>query len=172
MLSERAETSADIDALASLYRDRSTESRQSRYRRRYYGTPFPFFFFPRQVRRGPSQNKIRSSHIVLDAPQALRAWAMNNENSPNGETAGKAKKKKKPKGSGVLVRSHDVSTSSEGRFMHPWPWLSAVTRGFDYNHGPVYFHRGFNVGRDSTVREFTRCDKRDDTECRTLHNVT
>lgn len=49
-------------------------------------------FFSRQVRRGPLRSKMRSSHIVLDAPQALHIRAMNNEISPTRKTAGKAKK--------------------------------------------------------------------------------
>lgn len=51
------------------------------------------FFFSRQVWLGPLRSKMRSSHIVSDAPQALHTRAMNNEISPTRKTAGKAKKK-------------------------------------------------------------------------------
>lgn len=65
-----------------------------------------------QVWRGPFRSKMRSSHIVSDAPQALHNRAMNNEISPTRKTAGKAKKN--VQGPSALVRLQARVPSSRG----------------------------------------------------------
>lgn len=169
----RVKASGGINALALLCRDRSMESRQSRYRR-YYGVPFLFFFVLFLDKYGAVLHRAEYDPPISCRTRrrlsALGQWITKIRRT--GETAGKAKTKKQPRGSGVLVRLHDVSTSGEGRFIHPWPSLSAVTRGFNYNHNPVYFHRGFNVGRAVPPFENLHTMVIPRRECRTSYNVT